>query len=140
MDLDGVFKGFDKIYKKAVCQICMQVAYVIGPYRSGKGEYNIKLNVEKAEQVALCLWRMDYAVICPHKNTAFLGGACDDKIWLEGDREFLRRSDIAVTVFGWEESEGSNDEVKFCRKMKMPLYHSHGKEFHSLDELTKDRC
>lgn len=122
-----------------------EVVYVIGPYRSKQGEHGVKKNIDKAEEVALSLWNLGYAVICPHKNTAFFGGAAPDEVWLKGDLELLYRSDIAVTVTGWEESSGSRDEIKFCRERKnikgnnIFLYHTNGKVFfNSLEELTKD--
>ncbi len=110
----------------------MEVVYVIGPYRSKKGVYGIKKNIDKAEELALELWKMGYAVICPHKNTAFFDGAAPDEVWLKGDIEILSRCDFAVTVEGWEESSGSRGEVEFCKKKGIPVYHS-------LDELIEKR-
>ena len=103
----------------------MLVAYVSGPYRD-RTEYGVKCNVDRAEKVALELWNMGFAVICPHKNTFLFGGAGpnqDDDIWLEGDLEFVRRSDIVVTIPGWVESEGSRAEVQEARKNEIPVLH-----------------
>jgi len=115
----------------------MQVAFVIGPYRSSKSIYEIKKNIDKAEEVAVNLWRLGYAVICPHKNTSFFDGLLPDKVWLNGAIELLKRSDFAVTVKGWENSAGSRDEVRYCRAAKKPLYHSNG-QFNSLEELIRE--
>ena len=49
----------------------MKLAYIIGPYRADT-IYQIKKNIEKAEETALKYWKKGYAVICPHLNTAFL--------------------------------------------------------------------
>jgi hypothetical protein len=67
---------------------------------------------------------MGYAVICPHKNTAFFGGAMGlaDKVWLDGDLEMIRRSDLLVGVAGWEKSEGSKAEVAFAKRHHIPVY------------------
>lgn len=116
----------------------MKIAFVIGPYRSKQGAYGIKENIQRAEEVSLCLWKLGYAVICPHKNTALLDGVLPDEVWLKGDLEFLKVSDIAVTVAGWENSVGSKGEVEYCRKNKKPvLYHSKG-VFNSIKELVLD--
>jgi len=102
----------------------MDVAYVIGPYRSKIGAHGIKKNIDKAEDTAKRLWLLEFAVICPHKNTAFFDGIAPDEIWLQGDLELLSRSNLAVTVDGWEKSEGSTQEVNFCKENKIPVYHS----------------
>ncbi len=115
----------------------MEVAYTIGPYRSKIVEYGVKKNIDNAEEITLCLWKLGYAVICPHKNTAFFGGTLPDDVWLRGYLEILKTCDLAVTVKGWERSPGSRDEVEFCRKHKIKVYHSRG-PFSSLDELMSD--
>jgi len=99
----------------------MQVAYICGPYRAPTIHQTVQ-NIRRAEEAALALWRMGYAVICPHKNTSLLDGACDDSVWLEGDLELLRRSDLVVTLPGWEQSEGSKSEVAEARKLGIPVY------------------
>lgn len=87
----------------------MKVAFISGPYR-GSCEWEVKGNIEAAERVAVKYWRRGYAVICPHKNTAFFGGACDDRVWLEGDMEFLRRSDVVVFLPNYRDSAGVKAE------------------------------
>ncbi len=87
----------------------MKVAYIAGPYR-GPNEWPFTQNIRLAEQVALELWKMGYAVICPHKNTAYFGGACTDLTWLLGDQEFVRRSDVVVMLPEWFWSAGASKE------------------------------
>lgn len=102
----------------------MDVAYVIGPYRSKIGAHGVKKNIDRAEDLARKLWLLELAVICPQKNTAFFDGLAPDEVWINGDLELLRRSDLAVTVNGWENSTGSKIEVDLCRKNRIPVYHS----------------
>jgi len=97
----------------------MKVAYIAGKYRA-KTEWEVQQNIRNAEAVALEYWRQDFAVICPHKNCAFLGGACDDSVWLNGDLEILKRCDIIVMLEGWEQSEGA------CHERAVAI--EHGKE------------
>ena len=72
----------------------MRVIYVAGKYTSDT-EWGIWNNIEHASRVARQLWEQGYAVICPHKNTAFFGGAGHShrQLWLEGDLEIIRRLD-----------------------------------------------
>lgn len=101
----------------------MKVAYTAGPYRSPVGAYGVARNIRAAEEVAVELWRMGYAVICPHKNTAFFDGAADDSVWLEGDLELLSRSDLVVMVPGWESSAGATEEHGVAGLHDIPIYY-----------------
>ena len=61
----------------------MKIAYIAGPYRA-KTYSEIDLHILNAQQVAIQLWQIGYAVICPHKNTAHFEGLAPDNIWLKG--------------------------------------------------------
>jgi hypothetical protein len=95
----------------------MKVCYVAGKYRSNT-EWGLVQNIRHAEEVALKLWEEGYAVICPHKNTAHFGGAIPDgkehEMWIEGDLELLRRSDVVCMLQGWEQSEGAKAEYELA--------------------------
>ena len=99
----------------------MKVAYISGPYRADTIN-GIVQNIRRAEKVAVKLWQMGYAVICPHKNTSLLDGLCDDDVWMKGDLELLRRSDCIVLISGWRKSEGSNEEVREAVKRNIPVF------------------
>ena len=71
----------------------MKVAFVSGPYRANT-EWQVKKNIETAENTALCLWKKGFSVICPHKNSAFMGGSVPNEVWLQGYLELVKRSDI----------------------------------------------
>ncbi len=87
----------------------MKIAYLAGPYRSDSvnGLYE---NIQRARRIALEYWRLGYAVICPHLNTAFMDGACPDNVWLEGDIEIMLRCDVVVMLPGGKESKGAWEE------------------------------
>jgi hypothetical protein len=88
----------------------MKIAYIAGPYRDERGEWFVHQNIQRASEVALKYWRLGYAVICPHRNAAFFGGACPDDTWLKGDMEFVRVCDVLVLMGGWNKSEGAREE------------------------------
>ncbi len=106
----------------------MRVAYCSGPYRDSNLRQVIA-NIREAERVAIELWRLGYAVLCPHTNTQLFDGIFEEgKIttgdptlngmkFIEGDKEFLARliadRDIIVMLRGWEDSEGANEERNF---------------------------
>jgi nucleoside 2-deoxyribosyltransferase len=99
----------------------MRVIYVAGPFR-GANHFSIAENIRKAERVALSIWQLGAACICPHANTAHFQGAAPDHVWLEGDIELLRRSDAVMLVEGWEQSEGTQAEVAYAREHQIPVF------------------
>lgn len=99
----------------------MRLIAIAGPYRA-KTEWETVEHIRRAEALALELWRMGVAVICPHKNTAFFGGAAPDDAWLEGAREMVLRSDALCCVDGWERSEGAREEVRVARDHGIPVF------------------
>ena len=51
----------------------MRVAYIAGAYR-GKSENEVYENIQHARRAARKLWEQNFCVICPHLNSAFMGG------------------------------------------------------------------
>jgi len=88
----------------------MKVAYIAGPYRADTPS-GIVENIRKAEAVAIKYWKLGYAVICPHRNTALFDGLCPDETWLKGDIEILKRCDVIVMMKTWKHSSGALDEL-----------------------------
>jgi len=105
----------------------MKVIYVAGPYRA-KTEWGLVQNIRHAEQASIKLWREGWAVICPHKNTSFLGGAVhdgddgDSSIWLDGDLEILRRCDAIFMLNGWTNSEGARKEFELACELRLGVF------------------
>jgi hypothetical protein len=93
----------------------MKVAYVAGPYKASTTYKTLK-NIREAEYVALKLWKMGYAVICPHKNTSLFDGECEETVWLDGYLEIIKRCDVVVPLPSWLESGGSIIEVAYAKK------------------------
>jgi hypothetical protein len=93
----------------------MRIAYIAGPYRSKYGIIGIALNIWKARQVAKKYWKKGFAVICPHSNSALFDGIVKDEVFLEGDREFIKRlnpkKDILVLMKDWRKSSGAIQEA-----------------------------
>ncbi len=78
----------------------MKVIFISGAYRNGS-EWGVQENIRKAEDASIRLWKLGWAVICPHKNSANFGGACDDKVWLKGYEKLVKRADVIDLLKGW---------------------------------------
>lgn len=102
----------------------MKVAYIAGPYRADTVA-GIVQNIRRAEEVAIKYWKLGYAVICPHKNTALFDGLLPDAFWLTGDMEFIRRlepgNDILVAIEGWEDSTGTRAEIELAEALRIEI-------------------
>lgn len=98
----------------------MQLVYVAGAYRA-KTKIGEIINILKARKVAKELWKVGYAAICPHSNTALYKGL-PDSVWLDGDIEMLTRCDLMVLVPGWENSQGTLNEIDVAKVKGIPIY------------------
>lgn len=101
----------------------MKLVYISGPLRAGNA-WEIEQNTRRAESLALEVWKLGAAAICPHSNTRFFQGVLPDGVWLAGDLEILRRCNAVLTVPGWEGSEGAQTEVQEARGLEIPVFHS----------------
>lgn len=99
----------------------MKVAFVSGPYRADTIAGTVD-NIRAAEAVAKELWRLGFAVFCPHLNTALFDGVCSGETWLAGDLEILSRCDLVVLVPDWERSAGATAENKHANSLVIPVY------------------
>lgn len=103
----------------------MKVVYVAGPYR-GPDNWAIAENIRNAERLALEVWVMGAAAICPHANTAHFQGALPDAVWLEGDLVLLERCDAVVVVHPWIHSKGTEAEIEYALSKGMPVFYDIG--------------
>lgn len=106
----------------------MKVVYVAGKFR-GPNHWVVENNIRRAEEVALDLWRMGAAVICPHTNTRFFDGAAPDEIWLEGDIEIMKRCDAVYMVGDWRASKGATAEREVALAAGIPVFDGDYGEF-----------
>lgn len=100
----------------------MRVVYIAGPFR-GPSAWDIEENIRRAERLALEVWRMGAAALCPHTNTRFFQGAADDSVWLDGDLELLARCDAVLMTPDWHRSSGARAEEEFARKRGIPVFY-----------------
>ena len=89
----------------------MRVVYLAGAYRASTG-YGVHRNIQRAEMLALEVWQLGAACLCPHKNTAYFDGVMSDEVWLEGSLELMRRCDAVLVMPNSEDSAGTEAEIK----------------------------
>lgn len=89
------------------------LVFVSGPYRA-PSESGVFTNIINARAAAIEIWKAGGVAVCPHLNTAFMGGLMSDDTWLEGDLEMLRRCDGLHLIEGWELSVGAGKESVFA--------------------------
>ncbi|MHB8483531.1 MAG: DUF4406 domain-containing protein [Nitrospiria bacterium] len=99
----------------------MKLVYIAGKYRSKEGPSGIWDNIQFARQYAIKYWKSGHAVICPHMNTSMLDGVGTDDIFLNGDKEMLKRCDAIVMIPGWQESEGACAELECAKENNLEV-------------------
>lgn len=99
----------------------MKLVYVAGPFR-GKNAWEVKCNVHNAEKLALEIWGMGAAALCPHANTANFDGTLTDQLYLDGTMEMLKRCDAMVVVPDWKLSSGTGKEINEAYDLKIPVF------------------
>lgn len=100
------------------------LVFICGPYR-GESHNEVHQNIERARNVATLLWKLGYAVICPHLNSAFFSGACNEENFTSGYLKILSICDIVVMVGDWQKSEGASKEHALAVKLgKRIMYHT----------------
>lgn len=100
----------------------MKVVYIAGPFR-GPSHWAIAENIRNAERLALEVWRLGAAAICPHANTAHFQDAAPDDVWLKGDLELLNRCDAIIMTEDWQESSGATAERHFAISKSIPVFY-----------------
>ena len=113
----------------------MKLLYVAGPYRAAT-EWALEQNIRAAEAATVRLVQMGYAVICPHKNSAHLGGVAPDETWLQICLEIVSRCDAIYLLKGWRQSKGAKREWKRAIACKLEIYEEGRREPPDLNSTT----
>jgi hypothetical protein len=101
----------------------VRACYISGPLRSAT-PYHTDLNVRVARREAEQLWKLGFAVLCPHLNTYQMVGMLKDEAqFIKGDIRLLEGLDFIVMLPGWELSEGSRDEYKAAFRLDMDCFY-----------------
>jgi nucleoside 2-deoxyribosyltransferase len=108
----------------------MKIVYVAGPFRSSNPDgsqsaWGIHQNITRAMTVALEVWKLGAAALCPHGNTFCFQNAdgIDDRVWLEGDLELLNRCDAVLMTPDWTRSSGARAEHDHAIGRGLPVFY-----------------
>lgn len=99
----------------------IRVVYIAHPI-TAPGQWQITRNIRAAEQIALELWLLGAAPICPGKNTENFDGGVPREVLFAGDLELVMRSDAVVAAPGWQWSAGAHGEVALALDLGKPLF------------------
>lgn len=69
-----------------------KVVFISAPYRA-QTHLQVSRNIERARAMAATIWAGGGYAICPHTNTAFMSGACEESRFMDGYLEILGRCD-----------------------------------------------
>lgn len=104
----------------------LKLVYIAGPYRA-KTEAEVCENIAAARSAAIRIWRTGAVAVCPHLNTAFMGGVIPDNEFLRGDLELMARCDAVFAMPGHESSKGAANEVRVAKEQEMPVFTEFGR-------------
>ena len=101
----------------------MKVIYISGAYRADS-ENGVFENIIHARREAVKLWQQNWAVICPHTNSIFMGSRLGgDEKFIDGDLEILRRCDAIYMLRGFRQSTGAMLEYRLAQELKLEVYY-----------------
>lgn len=107
----------------------MKIIYVAGPFRA-KTAFEIAENTREAERLGLEVSKLGAMPMIPHANTALFHDQGDERFWLDGTLELMRRCDAVIFTSRWKESEGARGERDDAQTRGLP-------QFFSVDELRQ---
>jgi len=116
----------------------MKAVYIAGPFR-GANQWEQFQNIHEAETLALAVWRMGAACLCPHANTAHFQEAAPDDVWLAGDLELMRRCDAVLLSPRWRESKGAIAEREHAEMLCIPVFETLADLKDWLEETDSDQ-
>lgn len=112
-----------------------QVVYLAGPYRpytdAAGIRHTIAENVREAGRYGIEVWKRGYVALVPHTLTYLDprqqrqdGGIADvaPEVFMDGELELVRRSDMVVLMPRWRQSRGATIEKQFAEEIGKPVY------------------
>lgn len=100
-----------------------KLIYTGGAYRAST-ENEIYENIQRARNMAIEVWKLGAYPICPHTNSAFMGGVVPDDVFLAGGLAILEKCDAMILVEPWHGSQGTIAEINHAHDCDIPVFES----------------
>lgn len=97
--------------------------YVSGKYRDPIPN-QVHHNIQEARKYAELIWKLGGYALCPHLNSAYMGGICPSNQFLSGDFKMILGCDLVFLMPNWEDSEGARLERQFAIDNKICIIES----------------
>ena len=101
----------------------MRLLYVAGKLADSTA-WKRELNIRQAEEVALQLMKMGFAVFVPHTQCRSYDGELPWEAWIERDLEVLCRCNAVFMLPNWKDSKGATAEHEQAKKLGMKILYS----------------
>ena len=101
----------------------MKIVYIAGKY-FGEKHYETHINISVARNEAEFVWSRGAVAVCPHLNSSWMSGICDEKYFYDGYIELVRRCDAVYTCWNWKDSKGAIAEVELAIVIGIPVLHN----------------
>lgn len=101
----------------------MKIIYIAGKY-FGKTHNEVMTNMRVARIEAEFIWSRGAAAICPHLNSAWMGGCCDEENFYIGYLELVKKSDAIFALWNYKDSNGAKQEIKLAKEIGIPVLYS----------------
>lgn len=101
----------------------MKLVYIAGAYR-GATPYETEQNIRRAEREGLEAAQLGTMPVIPHTMTRYFDGTVTHEFWLAGTLELMRRCDALLIAPGWENSAGTQAEIKEAHRLNIPVFYS----------------
>ena len=101
----------------------MKVIYIAGKYL-GENHSDTYVNIDVARKEAEFVWSRGAVAVCPHLNSSWMSGTCDEKYFYDGYLELVRRCDAVYTCWNWTISGGAKLEVELANSIGIPVLHN----------------
>ena len=97
------------------------IVFIAAPYR-GKSNWEIELNVRRAEEASLAMVELGFSPICVHTMCRFFQNALPDENWISMGLELLAASDCVYFPADCKETEGVTGELLAAGVAGIPVF------------------
>lgn len=104
-------------------EVLRPVIYVMGPFRA-KTEWERATNIFWAKNRGVEVALMGGAPLVPHAAVAYYHDSMPEAEQMNVCFSLLARSHGAITTQGWGGSDGTRQEIEFCQRREIPVFHN----------------